>query len=182
MLPRQLDSPSARRRVTMRSLSTNAFGQPSETKLTLGAVASGFAPGSRIEQGASRDVRQDQGACWPAPQLKRPLPQSSENQSAPLRGSSTALREIIGGLGLSALSCTRGRALRMKRTGILLGLVCVGFVVVSQATLAVSQKVRPGATMRTALSRRFRAASAPESRSGRRTGAGATAAPTALGV
>src|SRR5262245_23220072 len=48
----------------MRSLSTNAFGQPSETKLTLGAVASGFAPGSRMEQGASRDVRQDHGASF----------------------------------------------------------------------------------------------------------------------
>jgi hypothetical protein len=35
----------------MRSLSTNAFGHPSETKLTLGAVASGFAAGSRMAKG-----------------------------------------------------------------------------------------------------------------------------------
>ena len=34
----------------------------------------------------------------------------------------------------------RGRALRMKRTGILLGLVCVGFVIVSPATLAAEGK------------------------------------------
>jgi hypothetical protein len=33
-----------------------------------------------------------------------------------------------------------GRALRMKRTGILLGLVCVGFVIVSPVTLAAEGK------------------------------------------
>src|SRR6185312_1882995 len=35
--PRVSSYPSARRRVMMRSLSTSAFGQPSETKLTFGA-------------------------------------------------------------------------------------------------------------------------------------------------
>jgi hypothetical protein len=68
----------------------------------------------------------------------------------------------------------------MKRTGILVGLMLVGFVVAPRRHLATAG-IHPGGTMRTAPSRRFRAASARK-RSGRRTGAGATVAPTVLGA
>jgi hypothetical protein len=43
----------------MRSLSTSAFGQPSETKLTFGAA--GFLSGSSMQHGANRERWQAQG-------------------------------------------------------------------------------------------------------------------------